>query len=248
MEKPCVRLFTQLFQHILLNYSKDITKWVCGELFVMIFTWTVFVTCQTKTSKSSWAVNPPYIEALVDSWRMVLYTVWQITMNLSLYHGYELSTIFCLGRMTYLLLTDALPVLCYCCHRHNMIQLLIHCLFSLQKCIWKNFGPAKPQFPSSKLKNIYQTFCWEREDIQELQKHWCARKVATRGWCPCSSRCNQTLALAKDNCFFTLFLPDEYATSYTAKLSRVQPSDMNSVASVGRVMVYSATYREYLQF
>ncbi|XP_029206325.1 nucleolar MIF4G domain-containing protein 1-like isoform X2 [Acropora millepora] len=26
MEKPCVRLFTQLFQHILLNYSKDITK------------------------------------------------------------------------------------------------------------------------------------------------------------------------------------------------------------------------------
>ena len=26
MEKPSVRLFTQLFQHILLNYSKDITK------------------------------------------------------------------------------------------------------------------------------------------------------------------------------------------------------------------------------
>ena len=193
MEKPSVRLFTQLFQHILLNYSKDITKWVCGKLFVVIFAWTIFVLLSKK------AIHQNH-----RGWQLDNGAVWQITMNVSLYHGYELSTIFCLGRMTNLLNRRVIIKACQFCATALIVTTwnIVFVLFPLQKCIWKNLGPAKPQFPSSKLKNIYQTFCWEREDIQELQRHWCARKVATRGWCPCSSRCNQTLTLGKDNYFF----------------------------------------------
>lgn len=133
-------------------------------------------------------------------------------MNLSLHHHHPLlweNDQFAYNRRVIITACQVLQLL-----RALLLQLSssqydsdFHSLFfvSLQKCIWKNFGPAKPQFPSSKLKNIYQTFCCKREDIQELQRHWCARKVATRGWCPCSSRCNQTLALGKDNYFFLHF-------------------------------------------